>query len=332
MSTSINNEPEQKNVTDPSLKSKKSSFKDIMSVLLILTLLVTWGYIIWDRNNTRELVSQKDNVITTTTAQKDQLQKELEDATLRYEVIKSDNFKKDSTITARDKEIENKKSRIKVLLSKIDASKAEINEAQQLINSLNLDIEGYKAHIASIESQKNELVNANVKISKDRDRIQKNYDSSLEQIKNKDNKIDIASTLHASNFNIIGMSEKNSGKTVATSKAKKVDLLRISFDLDENMITSSGAKIFYIIITDPSGKIITTNQLNSGKFQTREGEVKDFTQKMEVNYIQNKKQTISFDWKSMESYQIGNYKIEVYNNGFKVGEGVRSLKKSGIFG
>ena len=332
MSTEIKNEANDFNNTNASIKSKKSKYKDILSALLIITLLITWGYIIWDRNNTRELVSQKDNVINTTSVQKDQLQKELEDATMRYEVIKSDNFKKDSTITSRDKEIETKKSRIKLLLSKINATKVEINEAQQLINSLNADIEGYKAQIASLESQKNALVNANEKISKDRDRIQKNYDSSLEEIKNKENTINIGSTLHASNFNITGMSEKGSGKIVTTTKAKKVDLLRISFDLDENMITSSGAKIFYIIITDPSGKIITTNQLNSGKFQTREGEVKDFTQKMEVNYIQNKRQTVSFDWKSMEPYQTGNYKIEVYNNGFKVGEGTRSLKKSGIFG
>jgi hypothetical protein len=34
----------------------------------------------------------------------------------------------------------------------------------------------------------------------------------------------------------------------------------------------------------------------------------------------------------MEVFKTGNYKIEVYNNGFKVGEGNRPLKKGGIFG
>ena len=290
----------------------------------------TWGYIIWDKNNTRELVSQKDNLINTTSTQKDQLQKELEDATLRYENIKSDNAKKDSTISIRDREIEGKKSRISTLLSKINASQSDLNEAKALILSLNSDIEGYKAQIALLESQKIELTKANETVTKERDRIQKNYDSSIEQIKNRDNTIDIASTLHASNFNIAGMSQKNSGKIVETSKAKKVDLLRVSFDLDENMITTSGSKILYIIITDPTGKVITSNQIGTSKFQTREGDAKDFTQKMEVNYIQNKRQTVSFDWKSMETFKIGNYKIEVYNNGFKVGEGTRTLKKGGI--
>jgi hypothetical protein len=309
---------------------KKSKVKDILVGILILSLLGTWGYIIWDKNNTRELVSQKDNLINTTSTQKDQLQKELEDATLRYENIKSDNAKKDSTISIRDKEIEDKKSRIHTLLSKMNASQNDLKEAKALILSLNSDIEGYKTQIALLESQKVELTKANETVTKERDRIQKGYDSSIEQNKNKDNTIDIASTLHASNFNIAGMSQKNSGKIVETSKAKKVDLLRVSFDLDENMITTSGAKILYIIITDPSGKVITTNQLGESKFQTREGDAKEFTQKMEVNYVQNKRQTVSFDWKSMESFKIGNYKIEVYNNGFKVGEGTRILKKGGI--
>lgn len=312
------------------IPEKKSKVKDILVGILILSLLSTWGYIIWDKNNTRELVSQKDNLINTTSSQKDQLQKELEDATLRYENIKSDIAKKDSTISIRDKEIEEKKMRIRSLLTKVNASQSDLNEAKALILSLNSDIEGYKAQIALLESQKVELTKANETVTKERDKIQKDYDSSLEQLKNKDNTIDIASTLHASNFNIAGMSQKSSGKIVETSKAKKVDLLRVSFDLDENMITTSGAKTLYIIITDPSGKVITTNQLGTSKFQTRDGEAKDFTQKMEVNYVQNKRQTVSFDWKSMETFKIGNYKIEVYNNGFKVGEGTRTLKKGGI--
>lgn len=315
---------------ETAIPEKKSKVKDILVGILILSLLGTWGYIIWDKNNTRELVAQKDSLINTTSTQKDQLQKELEDATLRYENIKSDNAKKDSTISIRDKEIEDKKSRIRSLLSKMNASQSDLNEAKALILSLNSDIEGYKTQIALLESQKVELTKANETVTKDRDRIQRDYDSSIEQIKNRDNTIDIASTLHASNFNIVGMSQKSGGKIVETTKAKKVDLLRVSFDLDENMITTSGAKILYIIITDPTGKVITTNQLGSGKFQTRDGDAKDYTQKIEVNYVQNKRQTVSFDWKSMETFKIGNYKIEVYNNGFKVGEGTRTLKKGGI--
>ena len=313
-------------------EKKKYNIKDILTTLLILILLCTWVYIIWDKNNTRELVQQKDNLITTSSAQRDELQKELEDATMRYDIIKTSNSKKDSAISVKDKEIEEKKSRIRGLLSKLNTSKAELTEAKNLLSTLNLDIEGYKAQIAILEGQKTALTNENQLIASQRDRIKKDYDSSIEEIKNRENVIDIGSTLHASNFSIVGLDQKGNGKLKETSNAKKVDKLRISFDLDENMITTSGSKLLYIIISDPTGKVCSEESMGSGKFSTREGEIKMFTQKMDINYIQNKRQTVSFDWKSSTNFTIGNYKIEVYNNGFKVGEGSRPLKKGGLFG
>ena len=110
-----------------------------------------------------------------------------------------------------------------------------------------------------------------------------------------------------------------------------MDKLRISFDLDENMITQSGAKELYIIITDPDGKIIAMDEQGSEN-SIPGGRTKTFTQRLEVNYIQNKKQTVSFDWKQGSQFSTGNYKIEVYNNGFKVGEAYRPLRKAGLFG
>ncbi len=35
---------------------------------------------------------------------------------------------------------------------------------------------------------------------------------------------------------------------------------------------------------------------------------------------------------SKEPVNQYSYKIEIYHNGFKIGEGVRSLKKGGLFG
>jgi len=71
--------------------------------------------------------------------------------------------------------------------------------------------------------------------------------------------------------------------------------------------------------------------LGSGTFSTRDGQQKFYTQKINVNYTQNKKQTVTFDWKQNTNFSVGNYKIEVYNNGFKVGEASRPLKKGGLF-
>ena len=309
----------------------KSNMRGILTVTLVIALLGTWGYIIWDKNNVKETIQQKDTVIATTSNQRDELQKDLEDATMRYDMLKTSNSKKDSTISARDRDIEDKKARIQSLLSKVNASEGELREARGLIASLNGDIEGYKTQIEVLQGQKIQLAQEKVAVTRERDKIQKDLDSTNVVVKEKENVIDVGSTLHASNFNIIGVNEKSNGKEKVTSTAKRVDKLRISFDLDENMITQSGQKELYIVITGPDGKPIALDDQGSGKFSTREGEEKVFTQKLDINYTQNKRQTVSFDWKQNGSFSTGDYKIEVYNNGFKVGEGVKPLKKGGLF-
>jgi regulator of replication initiation timing len=57
---------------------------------------------------------------------------------------------------------------------------------------------------------------------------------------------EVASTLHASNLNIIPIEIKGNGKEKETTTAKKVDLLRISFVLDENRVATSGNKELYV--------------------------------------------------------------------------------------
>jgi hypothetical protein len=169
-------------------------------------------------------------------------------------------------------------------------------------------------------------------VTQEKIKVEKDFDSAKTVIKEKEDLIDVGSTLHASNFNITGVQERKSGKEKITDKAKKVDKLRITFDLDENRIASSGAKDLYVSITAPDGTPVAVEALGSGKFTTREGEEKFFTHKVEINYTQGQKQTVSFDWKQNTNFATGSYKIEVFHNGFKIGEGVRTFRKGGLFG
>ena len=125
---------------------------------LFIALLGTWGYIIWDKNRTKETILQKDTVIATTTSQKDELQKELEDATMHYDMIKTSSanmaHSKDSVITRRERDIAQKKRDIEGLLSRAKGDKKLLGEADAMIASLKTDIEGYKTSIEQLEGQK----------------------------------------------------------------------------------------------------------------------------------------------------------------------------------
>ncbi|MEP7165807.1 MAG: hypothetical protein ABI741_13990 [Ferruginibacter sp.] len=312
--------------------SSKSKLGNILTIALVIALLGTWGYIIWDKNKVKEKDIAQQTVIASTSTQRDELQKELEEATMRYDNLKTTNSRKDSAITAKDREIEDKKSRIHALLSNVNAKESELKEARGLIASLNGDIEGYRKQIVVLQGENTQLTQQKAVVTEERNQKQREFDSAQNVIKTKEDIINVGSTLHASNFAIVGINEKSSGKEKETSTAKRVDKLRISFDLDENLIAQSGKKDIYICITAPDGTPVAVEALGSGKFTTREGQDKVYTQKLEVNYTQNKRQNISFDWKQNSTFSTGDYKIEVYNNGFKVGESSKPLKKGGLFG
>lgn len=332
---SFENFPSAEKYAPPVVPQPEHKWRNVLTAGLVIALIGTWAYIIWDKSRTKETILQKDEVILNASSQRDQLQKELEEATMRYDMIKTSSANmvqsKDSTIARRNREIMDKRNKIQQLLSKVGATQDELAQAKGLIESLNGDISGYRTQIETLRGEKLVLIQEKNLVTQQRDEVQKNFDSATYVIQQKEAMIDVASTLHASNFSIRGIREKSNGDESETTVAKRVDKLRISFDIDENRVAQSGVKNIYVCITGPNGKPLAAEAMGSGKFSTREGEQKFFTQKIDVNYIQGQRQTVSVDWKQGTDFETGNYKIEVYNNGFKIGEGIRVLKKGGLF-
>jgi len=70
---------------------------------------------------------------------------------------------------------------------------------------------------------------------------------------------------------------------------------------------------------------------SSGTFTTREEGDKPFTAKVPVDLETGKNKNVQFAFAPGANFQQGNYTIQIYQNGFKIGEGTRSLKKGGLF-
>ena len=325
------NFPSAENRPTQAPQPKKTDWRNLITIGLVIALLGTWAYIIWDKGQTKDTILQKDTQYAAVVTEKDTLQSLLDDATMRYDLLKTTNAKKDSTISTKDIEIAQKKARIQSLLSNANATKAELMEAKQLIASLNTDIQGYKEQVEILKGQNIQLTQEKEAVTQEKVVVEKNLESAKTSIKEKEDLINVGSTLHAANFNIMGVNERKNGKEKETTTAKRVDKLRITFDLDENRITTSGSKELYVSIAGPDGSPIAVEALGSGKFTTRDGVDKFFTHKIEINYTQGQRQTVSFDWKQNTNFATGNYKIEVFQNGFKIGEGICTFKKGGLF-
>jgi len=309
---------------------RKNNTNTILMGGLLVALLASWGYIIWDKNKTNQKTEQLTTQVVTSDSSKNEIQRELNDAAMRLDMLKTTNARADSLIRTKDKDIDDLKSRIQTILNNKNATASELADARRMISQLKSNIDTYTAEIERLQGEKIQLTEEKRVVTEERDVVTKHFDSAKTVIKEKEDVIDVGSTLHAFNFNVVGVKERGS-KEKETSTAKRVDKLRITFDL-ENRIAPTGSKDIFVSITAPDGSPIAVEALGSGRFVTRDGVEKLFTKKVQINYNQGEKQTVNVEWKQNSDFQTGNYKIEVYHNGFKVGEGVRNFKKGGLFG
>src|SRR6187200_2693758 len=94
--------------------------------ILIAALLGTWGYIIYDKSRTKEVIQQKDVQYAALDSSKTMVQKEYEDALLRLDGMTSSNSRLDSLVKSKDKDLDGLKSRIKGLVGKQNATAKDL--------------------------------------------------------------------------------------------------------------------------------------------------------------------------------------------------------------
>jgi len=323
------NIPEQKPLP-PKRNYNFNNYKGILLIVLIVALIGTWAYLIWDKSNANSHEQQLSMQLSTSDSSKNDLQRELNTAVMSLDMLKSTNARADSLLRTKDKDIQDLKARVQKIINDKNATGSQLAEARRLIKQLKGNIETYTAEIEKLKNDNLQLTEEKRVVTVERDVVRKNFDSAKTVIKDKENIINIGSTLHASNLNVTGVKERGNGKEKETTTAKRVDKLKISFELDENRITQSGVKEIYINLIAPDGSVIVIPE-GAAKFTTRDGVEKSATKKIEVDYTQGERKQVQIELSKTQTFIPGNYKIEIYNNGFKIGEAVRSLKKGGLF-
>lgn len=319
------------NSPTPAGEPKKDNRKLIYGALIVL-LLCTWGYIVYDKSKSKEEITQLQTQFTNVDSARNAVQQQYNDALAKMDSLTGTNTQLQGSLAERKTDIDKLKSEIRAILKD---KNGDLSKAKAKINELNGKINDLVAEVDRLKGENQQLTTANTQLTTERDTLNSQKTQLQQSLTTtqteKDKVTDLGSTLHASNINITAIDVKGNGKEKATTTAKRADLLRISFDLDENRVAASGSKELYVCITGPDGKPISIPAFGSGTFTTREDGEKVFTNKVNANYEQGKRTPVSFDWKQDNHYQTGDYKIEIYQNGFKIGEGTKTLKKGGLF-
>ncbi len=303
--------------------------------ILITALVLTWGYIFYDKSKTKETVTLLETKISNVDSARNAIQAEYTLVSAKADSLTQNNLQLHGSLAEKGTEIQKLKVNIGNILRKKDATAAELADAKNMISDLNGKINGLFVEIEKLKGENQTLTTSNQQLSTektqlttDKQNLEQNLSKTATEKQQLADKVDVASTLQASHIAILAIDLKSNGKEKETNTAKRADFMRVIFTVDANRVTPSGSKDFYIIITGPDGKSFN----DGGNFTTREDGEKGFTNKVSVAYEQGKPMPpVSFNWKKNDKYVEGNYKIEIYNNGFKIGESLKTLKKGGLF-
>ena len=310
-------------------KDSKNNIKNIIIGLLVAGILVMGGFMIFNQSQKNDYVKTQETELAKTTSEKSELQTSFDASLARLDSMATTNTNLQTQLSERDNEIAKMKTEIRSILNKRNASSSELQRAKKLIAQLNGEINTMQEQIALLTSENDSLKYEREEMRAERTTLIRNLDSTTVVNANLANKVDVASTLNASNIVITPIKVKNNGKEKVKTVAKRVDKLVVSFDV-KNRIIQSGTTDLYVIIIGPDGKAVT-DAPGSGTFTTRDEGEKSFTAKLPVTLETSKTKNVEFGFAPGENFKQGSYIIKIYQNGFLIGQGKQELRKGGLF-
>lgn len=326
----MNNLNEPRSITE-NQQSPRKNYKNVIIGALTIALIGVAGYLIVDKNKSGQVIEQQQTQIAQVTDEKSEIQKNFDESLTRLDSMAGLNAEMSNKLEEKNKEIAKTKSEIRSILNKNNTTASELTRAKELIASLNEKITTMEQDVARLTQENQTLTGDKAVLTQEKEKLTQDLTASTVVNENLTKKVGVGSTLNASNIAITPVNVKKNEKEKITTTAKRVDKLVISFDVN-NRIAEPGTADVYVLVTGPDGKLISEEKLGSGTFTTREEGDKPYTTKLPIEIETAKKKTIEFSFVPGADFQQGNYKIQIYQNGFMIGEGTRELKKGGLFG
>lgn len=299
----------------------------LLSVVFGGFLAVSIAYIVFFANKSNTVIKEKEIQYVEVVNTKNELEmehqstlKKLGDAELRIDTLSE--LKLSSS-----KEIMSLKKKVKSILYKSNLTKEELTTAKGLIVELNSKIEDRIKENEILKSNNVKLTEDNTNLQMEKNQLVKVLDSTRVEKEHADDVIDLGSTLSISNLLVEGLNAK--GKK--TDIVEKVHKMKFSFTINENRISSNGVKTVYFVLLTPIGKEVKLEG-KSGILSTKKDGEKIYTSSSSLDYTTGLIKKANFEVELSKMFMDGIYKVQVYENGFMVGESKVFFKKKKLLG
>ncbi|NIJ51295.1 hypothetical protein [Dyadobacter arcticus] len=200
----------------------------------------------------------------------------------------------------------------------------KVKEYEEFLTKKDVEIAQLREENQQLISQNETLVQEKTELQTTKQAITDSLSGVVAKNTELESKVTMAAALRARNVKVYAVSSKGKIREGENVKSKRVDKVRVDFMLEKNPLTMSDNKTIYLRIIDPTGATISDTKTGSGTFELN-GQEQGYTTSKEVMYANNN-QDVSIMYDRDAAFTKGTYTIELYSEGFSVGEGTFSVK------
>lgn len=174
----------------------------------------------------------------------------------------------------------------------------------------------------AVQEEKQKVVSQNTSLAFSKDSLTQKVSEVSSDNDDLRKKVTIAAALKAVHVQVAALNLKGKERT-GEVKNKNIDQLKVSFILPSNPLTETNNKEVFLRITDPQGAVL--NDMSKGGVLNYAKQEIGYSLKQNVPYTNND-QRVDMFYKKEIAFKTGEYKIELYAEGLKIGSGVFTVK------
>ena len=234
-----------------------------------------------------------------------------------YDSLEQNNSVAIDSINRQREKINNLMQEVDKLDKKSKRDWRKIYKLKKEAETLRNIMKGYIHTIDSLNTLNINLSNDLTEKTQKLSNVSKQNKKIIKQNEALQKQVAIGAVLQINNVISSGIRIRSSGAQSETTRASKTNMIKTCFSIIENKLAQAGDKEIYIRILDSEGNLL--NAPTPLKIINQQKEELKMSSKRTINY-QNQNTDLCIFYEIENSIPAGNYSVEVYAEGFLIGE------------
>ena len=298
------------------MSSEKSNKGLITLNVIQLIIIVVLAYLLYDSNKN---IENLNNTISTNTEEISDLKADILDTKENLERVRKEREALGLSVDSLDNEIAQLDQVVAKLERQNNISRAEIRKLNTKVKNLNIDIERQKEEIQQLKVENQQLAQNVDSLSKENTALNENVEQLSVEKDHLEQDLKIASILNAENIEITGLKDNDKELGKQPFKAGKLERFKVTFNIGDNKAAKHNKKRFYLRMITPSGECFSDKRNGGGVFTDHEGNETKYTMSKDLLF-ENTNQWLSMVMLKGYKYVPGNYIIQIYCEGYDIGQ------------